>query len=210
MAKQKAKQVTNYPTMIVERAKKMLGSNYTAFELFANKIQQKFGIPSIWLYYLADMESGFRTTAQSKASSAYGLFQLIDSTAKQYKVDKRTLQGQFAYMENLIADNLDHIKSPADLYILNFYPKFILKPGTIIDNDKIEKGNPLFVYDGKITYDSVANYYNTRYGLDPVVSPSVDPVDLSGKISPGVDKSSIIPVVLVLAFILLLKFLIKN
>jgi hypothetical protein len=57
-------------------------------DLFSAK-EQSFGLPSGYLARTAEIESGFNPAAQNPNSSAGGLFQFIDSTAKQYGLKDR-------------------------------------------------------------------------------------------------------------------------
>ena len=57
-------------------------------DLFTTQ-EQSFGLPSGYLARTAEIESGFNPNAKNPNSSAGGLFQFIDSTAKQYGLQDR-------------------------------------------------------------------------------------------------------------------------
>ncbi|SPU27851.1 Transglycosylase SLT domain [Candidatus Bartonella washoeensis] len=49
----------------------------------------RYGLPAHYLYRVAQIESGGNPNARNPRSSAGGLYQFIDSTAKQYGLQDR-------------------------------------------------------------------------------------------------------------------------
>jgi hypothetical protein len=78
--------------------------------LFAEK-EAKFGLPSGYLARTAQIESNFNPNAKNPNSSATGLFQFINSTARQYGLDNpRDPVAATAAAARLAADNKAHLQ----------------------------------------------------------------------------------------------------
>ena len=77
--------------------------------LFAQK-EQAYGLPSGYLARTAQIESNFNPNAKNPNSSATGLFQFINSTARQYGLDNpRDPVASTAAAARLAADNRDFL-----------------------------------------------------------------------------------------------------
>ncbi|MBX4335614.1 transglycosylase SLT domain-containing protein [Bartonella raoultii] len=85
----------------------------------------RYGIPESYLYRVAQVESGGNPNARNPRSSAGGLYQFIDSTAKQYGLQDRFDPVQAAdAMGRLTLDNRNHLSrvlgrapTEAELYL---------------------------------------------------------------------------------------------
>ncbi|UNE54977.1 transglycosylase SLT domain-containing protein [Bartonella machadoae] len=85
----------------------------------------RYGLPESYLYRVAQIESGGNPNARNPRSSAGGLYQFIDSTAKQYGLQDRFDPIQAAdAMGILTRDNRNHLSrvlgrapSEAELYL---------------------------------------------------------------------------------------------
>lgn len=85
----------------------------------------RYGLPESYLYRVAQVESGGNPNARNPRSSAGGLYQFIDSTAKQYGLQDRFDPVQAAdAMGRLTLDNRNHLSrvlgrapTEAELYL---------------------------------------------------------------------------------------------
>ncbi|WP_175868720.1 transglycosylase SLT domain-containing protein [Bartonella gabonensis] len=85
----------------------------------------RYGLPESYLYRVAQVESGGNPNARNPRSSAGGLYQFIDSTAKQYGLQDRFDPMQAAdAMGRLTLDNRNHLSrvlgrapTEAELYL---------------------------------------------------------------------------------------------
>ncbi|MCZ2158821.1 transglycosylase SLT domain-containing protein [Bartonella sp. 220] len=85
----------------------------------------RYGLPESYLYRVAQIESGGNPNARNPRSSAGGLYQFIDSTAKQYGLHDRFDPVQAAdAMGRFTRDNRNHLSrvlgrapSEAELYL---------------------------------------------------------------------------------------------
>ncbi|WP_375646664.1 transglycosylase SLT domain-containing protein [Bartonella sp. TT29SHDZB] len=85
----------------------------------------RYGLPESYLYRVAQVESGGNPNARNPRSSAGGLYQFIDSTAKQYGLQDRFDPMQAAdAMGRFTRDNRNHLSrllgrapSEAELYL---------------------------------------------------------------------------------------------
>ncbi|GAA5099207.1 transglycosylase SLT domain-containing protein [Bartonella acomydis] len=85
----------------------------------------RYGLPESYLYRVAQVESGGNPNARNPRSSAGGLYQFIDSTAKQYGLQDRFDPMQAAdAMGRFTLDNRNHLSrllgrapSEAELYL---------------------------------------------------------------------------------------------
>jgi hypothetical protein len=81
--------------------------------------------------------------------NAYGLFQMLDSTAKGLKIDfnlfKASGWNQLNYYDSLIKAQfkIGIPKNFIELYLLNFYPKYLNKPLDSVFPDNVIKANYL-------------------------------------------------------------------
>lgn len=88
------------------------------------QIEQEFRLPQGYLSRTAQIESGGDPSARNPNSSAKGLFQFIDSTAKQYGVNPMDPVSSTQGAARLAADNAAHLSrvlgrepSAAELYL---------------------------------------------------------------------------------------------
>ncbi|WP_142417025.1 transglycosylase SLT domain-containing protein [Bartonella massiliensis] len=85
----------------------------------------RYGLPESYLYRVAQVESGGNPNARNPRSSAGGLYQFIDSTAKQYGLQDRFDPMQAAdAMGRFTRDNRNHLSrvlgrtpTEAELYL---------------------------------------------------------------------------------------------
>ncbi|WP_273719396.1 MULTISPECIES: transglycosylase SLT domain-containing protein [Bartonella] len=85
----------------------------------------RYGLPESYLYRVAQVESGGNPNARNPRSSAGGLYQFIDSTAKQYGLQDRFDPMQAAdAMGRFTLDNRNHLSrllgrapTDAELYL---------------------------------------------------------------------------------------------
>jgi hypothetical protein len=78
---------------------------------FIDEIEQKYGLPRGYLAQTAKIESNFNPSATTKLSSAGGLFQFLDSTAKQYGLqDKFDPRASTEAAARLAKDNFTFLQ----------------------------------------------------------------------------------------------------
>lgn len=131
--------------------------NQASFINSVMAISKKLGIDPNWLMAAMDLETGgtFSPSVQNPLSSATGLIQFIESTAKGLGTSTAALKqmnnvDQLQYVYKYLLPYASRIKSFVDLYLTIFFPVAVGKPLNFIIEAKnlaastIAKANPLF------------------------------------------------------------------
>ena len=82
---------------------------------------EKFNVPYEAIYGILKRESDFDPKAKNPNSSATGIGQFINSTAKQYGIDPRDPKASIYATANYLRDNLDAHKGDLNLAIASHY-----------------------------------------------------------------------------------------
>lgn len=112
-------------------------------------ISIRLNVNSGELTKLIDFESGFDPQAKNPHSSARGLIQFIDSTARELGYDSSldlvtkhpTIEDQLADVENYLT-NYFPFRDKQDLYMSVFYPKYRRYPAYTVFPEHIREDNP--------------------------------------------------------------------
>ncbi len=128
-----------------------------------------------FIWNLIQTESGWNPQAKNPNSSARGLIQFIDSTAKDLGyassldlVTKHpTIESQLAGPVKKYWDSWAPFRDALDLAACNFYPAYRHKPDAVLP-EKVLKANP--------GIRSIRDYYNkvNQYGGKPVSGNGTD------------------------------------
>ena len=110
-----------------------------------NEISQRLGIKPEWLDAVIDFESGWDPSKRNPNSSATGLIQFMDDTAKSLGVTTEELQGmstdeQLKFVEKYMSPHAGKMKSYQDVAMSVFYPEAIGKQGFTFP-DSVVKAN---------------------------------------------------------------------
>lgn len=81
----------------------------------------KFGVPYEAIYGILNQESGFNPNAKNSKSSATGIGQFINSTAKSFNLDPRDPKASIYATAQYLRDNLDYHKGDMNLAIASHY-----------------------------------------------------------------------------------------
>ncbi len=144
--------------------------NQKAFGQKLIQITTALGFPASWLMVVMNNESGLNSHIKNPTSSASGLIQFMDATAKGLGTTTEKLRAmtnveQLDYVKKYLQPYASKIKSVSDVYLSIFFPAGLGKP----DNWEFPlwavKGNPIFDTnkDGKLTKKEFANYVNNKY-----------------------------------------------
>jgi hypothetical protein len=149
--------------------------------LFAEK-EAKFGLPSGYLARTAQIESNFNPNAKNPNSSATGLFQFINSTARQYGLDNpRDPVAATAAAARLAADNKAHLQralgrepTAGELYLAHQQgaggaAKLLTNPNASASSVVGDAAARLNRGAG-MTASAFANQWTSKFGM-PVVRP---------------------------------------
>lgn len=129
-------------------------TNRAAFISRVKEIATKIDVPADWLMLVMAFETGktFSPSAKNPYSSATGLIQFMDSTARELG----TTTAQLAAMSNV--QQLDYVEKyllmrkkqygmfnhPVDLYLSVFYPAAIKKPMDYVFPNWVYSANKVF------------------------------------------------------------------
>ena len=113
-----------------------ISSAYPKMASYADEIIRvsgKIGIHPSWLANVINFESGGNPQAKNPYSSATGLIQFMDFTAKGLGTSTAALYGmsgreQMVWVERYFAPYIGKLKSQEDVYMAVFYPKAIGNP----------------------------------------------------------------------------------
>ncbi|WP_216825753.1 transglycosylase SLT domain-containing protein [Ruegeria sp. EL01] len=155
---------------------------------FFGSLEQQHGLPEGYLARTAQIESGGDPNAQNPNSSAGGMFQFIDSTAKQYGLtDKTDPQASARAAAQLAADNAAHLRqalgrepTAAELYLAHQQgaggaAKLLSNPNAsaagVVGNDAVSlNGGNVHMTAGEF-----ANQWTGKFGGGtPQANPQVD------------------------------------
>ena len=80
------------------------------YDAMFSAMEEKYGLPAGYLRRTAEIESGLNPNAKNPRSSAKGLFQFIDSTARAYGVDPLDPESATIGAAELAADNARYLR----------------------------------------------------------------------------------------------------
>lgn len=118
-------------------------------------IADRLGVPFEWLYNIIKLESNFNPQAKNKKSSARGLIQVIDDTARgMFHVSgSAELIGKYpdfsSQMDNVVFPYFNYYmpaggyQNEAQFYITVFYPAYRNKPLDTLLPAEVRKVNPV-------------------------------------------------------------------
>lgn len=175
---------------------------YPHARIFAERvieIADNLGIDPDWLMLVMYFESGLNPQAKNRYSSATGLIQFVEKTAKALGTSTEALYNmnaldQLVYVEKYFQPYKGKMKSFTDVYLAVFYPSAVGKDddyvlgGAETDNSyKIANDNPIFDTnkDGQITKSEVTNYITnwaqrvTRSSVNTVIKKAVNYLPLA-------------------------------
>lgn len=149
------------------------------------KLESTYGLPSGYLARTAQLESGGNPNAQNPNSSAGGMFQFIDSTAKQYGLtNKMDPVASADAAARLAADNKAYLTkalgrepSAGELYLAHQQgpagaAKLILNQGapaaSLVGNDAVSLNGG----SGNMTGGDFANKWLAKFGGEPQGAPA--------------------------------------
>lgn len=140
---------------------------------FGNKvidIANELGWNAKWLMVVMNNESNLDHKAKNPTSSATGLIQFMDKTAKSLgtttdKLKKMTNVEQLDYVKKYLMPYKDKVSSVADAYLSVFYPLALFKPDSWEFPEWAVKANKIFDIskDGKLTKAEFKQYVNNKY-----------------------------------------------
>lgn len=147
-------------------------NNKAAFIAKVKALALKLDVPADWLMFVMDFESGLNPQARNPQSTATGLIQFIESTARDLGTTTDALYQmsnveQMHYVEKYLVQkrnqfgSFDHI---VDLYLAIFYPVAIPKPMSYIFPESVYRVNKLFDLNGdqKISKEELQNKILSR------------------------------------------------
>jgi len=142
-------------------------------KLFGEKviaIAEDLGISPNWLMVVMNNESGLNHLEENPNSSATGLIQFIDTTAKglgttTQKLLKMTNVEQLDYVKKYYNTYKGKIKNVADAYLAVFYPDALGKPDNYTMPGWATSANPIFDlnHDRVLTKKEFTEYVNNKY-----------------------------------------------
>lgn len=175
---------------------------YPHARIFAERvieIADNLGIDPDWLMLVMYFESGLNPQAKNRNSSATGLIQFMESTARNMGTSTEALYNmdaldQLVYVEKYFQPYKGKMKSLTDVYLAVFYPSAVGKEddyvlgGAGTDTARnIARLNPVFDTnrDGQITKSEVTNYITnwaqrvTRSSVNTVIRKAVNYLPLA-------------------------------
>lgn len=154
---------------------KIKSSDKLLFKSVLIEICKKLNIKPIWLLSVMFSESGLNPKAYNKNGGATGLIQFMPETAKYLGTTTKKLKlmeasEQLIYVYKYFKNYASQIKSPADLYLVTFFPIALKKDNDFIFKTKhltpsiIAKQNPAIDLNknGQITKKEFINWFNSR------------------------------------------------
>jgi hypothetical protein len=162
----------------------------------------RYGVDAGTLLRIAEIESGFNPAARNPRSSAGGVFQFIDGTARQYGLQDRFDPAQASdAAARLLRDNREHLRrvlgrdpDGAELYLAHQQGaggagKILANPNSLIAGTispaaaKLNAGTP------GMTNAQFAAQWRTRFGGAPGAAPAAP----TAPAAPGVPQPPAIP-----------------
>lgn len=170
---------------------------YPHARIFAERvieIADNLGIDPDWLMLVMYFESGLNPQAKNRNSSATGLIQFMESTAKKLGTSTEALYNmnaldQLVFVEKYFQPYKGKMESLTDVYLAVFYPSAVGKDDNyVLGGDgtdtarNIARLNPVFDTnkDGQITKSEVTNYITnwaqrvTRSSVNTVIKKAVN------------------------------------
>ena len=132
---------------------------------------QKLATEPAWLDALIKFESGYSPTIKNKASTARGLIQFTDDSARMlgYKDSAALVTALPTFETQMRGAVLPYLKywgpypSQQSLYMAVFYPKFRYSPVDTVFPDSVQKVNP-----GIVTVQDYIHFVNRRISFTAV------------------------------------------
>lgn len=169
---------TDTPTIIADNAwqylylieKVPLYVDKPAFGKGVIDLSKRLGINPNWVMAVMHFESRFKPTAKNPYSSATGLIQFIESTAKGLgtstaQLYQMTAVEQLYYVEKYLNQYRSHLRDFVSVYLAVFYPKAIVQNWDYNRHfgDRIAKVNDIFVKNGVLTINTIRQELLSRY-----------------------------------------------
>lgn len=140
-------------------------------EAFGNKviaIAADLGLQPDWLMIVMNNESGLNHRIKNPNSSATGLIQFIETTAKRLGTSTAALKEmtnveQLDYVKKYFGLYAQKINNAADAYLAVFYPQALFEADNWSFPDWAVKANPIFFKQGTTKTD-FNNYVKSKYG----------------------------------------------
>lgn len=175
---------------------------YPHARIFAERvieIAENLGIDPDWLMLVMYFESGLNPQAKNRNSSATGLIQFMESTARNLGTSTEALYNmnaldQLFYVEKYFAPYKGKMRSLTDVYLAVFYPSAVGKDDDYVlggagtdASRNIARLNPIFDTDrnNQITKAEVTNYITnwanrvTRSSVNTVIKKAVNYLPLA-------------------------------
>lgn len=142
-------------------------------EAFANKvieIANELNINPKWLMIVMNNESGLNPKAKNPLSSATGLIQFMEATAKSLGTTTKDIYNmsnlkQLDYVKKYMQPYAKYINSVGEAYLTVFYPLALFKPLSYEFPSNVVKVNKIFDLnkDMKLTKQEFLNYVSQKY-----------------------------------------------
>ncbi len=161
------KQISDFTKLpFIEKVK----NNAKAFGEKVISICTGFGFPASWLMVVMNNESGLNSAIKNPTSSASGLIQFMEATAKSLGTTTEKLRAmsnvdQLDYVQKYLKPYAKQIKSVSDVYLSIFFPLALYKGDDYIFPEWASKANPIFDTnkDKVLTKKEFRNYVNNKY-----------------------------------------------
>ncbi|MEI6508587.1 MAG: transglycosylase SLT domain-containing protein [Bacteroidota bacterium] len=142
-------------------------------DAFANKvidIANKLGTKPEYLMIVMNNESGLDSTAKNPTSSASGLIQFMEATAKELGTTTKALRemsniDQLDYVYKYLNVYKNKLNSAGEVYLSVFYPLALFKDDKYLFPNWVVKANKIFDTnkDGILTKGEFKDYVNKKY-----------------------------------------------
>lgn len=160
--------------------------NQEAFGKKVIEVSASLKIAPEWLMVVMNNESGLQSWIKNPTSSASGLIQFMEATAKGLGTTTAELRAmsnvkQMDYVQRYMQPYASKIKDVSDVYLAIFFPAALFKPDSFVFPTWASNANKIFDLnkDTVLTKPEFRNYVNNKYSK---YVPSSD--DFSKKKSP--------------------------
>jgi hypothetical protein len=144
--------------------------NPEAFGKKVIEICKSLGIAPEWLMVVMNNESGLQSAIKNPTSSASGLIQFMEQTAKALgttTADLRAMSNvdQLDYVYRYMKPYASKIKDVSDVYLSIFFPAALYKTEAFVFPTWASNANKIFDLskDGQLTKPEFRNYVNNKY-----------------------------------------------
>lgn len=151
--------------------------NSTAFFQGLNAVATRLGFPVEWLADCIYSESEFNPKAKNPNSTASGLIQFMEATAKSLGTTTLAIRSmsniqQLPFIERYLKGQIQSVGKPKDaldVYLLIFYPAWVGKPDTALASDAAYRSNSYIDLnkDAKLTKGEFRTWFNKRVAGGP-------------------------------------------